>query len=139
MITRKEFADRMLTKLGAPTSANNRRALVAWMHTEGYGGKNNPLNTSLKMPGSTTFNSHGVQNYLEITDGVSAAARTLLEGEEEWNYEPIITLLQQNRKPERTLAALLKSSWGTTDLVLRVLDDVRADFDKYASADAARE
>ena len=138
-MTRKEFCDKVLGKLNAPKSANNRRALVAWAHTEGYGGINNPFNTSLKLEGSTTYNSHGVQNYVSIEDGVTATVRTLKEGREEWGYRRIINRLRDDADPEQTLKALINSSWGTTDLVLRVLEDVRDDFQTYADAPAAKE
>lgn len=136
-MTRKEFADALLVKLNAPRSAHNRRALVAWMQTEGYGGRNNPLNTTLKMPGSTTFNSHGVQNYVSEIDGVNAAARTLTEGQEEWGYDRIIRRLQKDAEPDATLRALVRSSWGTTDLVFDVLEDVLNDFKAMAEQPAS--
>lgn len=136
-MTRKEFADALLIKLRAPRGANNRRALVAWMQTEGYGGRNNPLNTTMKMPGSTTFNTHGVQNYVSIVDGVNAAARTLTEGQEEWGYDRIIRRLEKDAAPEDTLRALVRSSWGTTDLVFDVLEDVQSNFQAMADKPAA--
>ena len=72
-MTRIEFANALLSRLRAPTTRRNRQAMIAWMQTEGYGGKNNPLNTTMPMPGSTIFNTHGVRNYVSIDDGVEAA------------------------------------------------------------------
>lgn len=141
MITRRQFADRLLRRIQAPVTRHNRVALVSWMQTEGYGGRNNPMNTTLRLPGSTTFNSHGVQNYVTIDQGCEAIARTLLHSNEEYRYASIIRHLRRDERPRYTLEALLRSSWGTTDLVLDVLEDAQ-DQDKWealATAPAAKE
>ena len=137
MVTRGKFANDLLTRLGAPRTRRNRQALVAWMQTEGYGGKNNPLNTTMKMPGSTTFNTHGVQNYTTIEQGNEAAYRTLTQSDERYGYGKIISSLRNNRRPRRTLQALIDSSWGTTDLVLEVLEDVQRTWPDMAAKPAA--
>ena len=136
-MTRLEFANALLARLKAPTTRRNRQAMVAWMQTEGYGGKNNPLNTTMPMPGSTIFNTHGVRNYVSIDDGVEAAARTLLQSDARYGYAKVIERFRNSRPPARTLQALIDSSWGTTDLVLRVLEDVKRTWPDMGEAPAA--
>ena len=98
-MTRIEFANALLSRLRAPTTRRNRQAMVAWMQTEGYGGKNNPLNTTMPMPGSTIFNTHGVRNYVSIDDGVEAAARTLVQSDARYGYAKVIDRFRNSRPP----------------------------------------
>ena len=137
METRGKFANDLLTRLGAPTSRRNRQALVAWMQTEGYGGKNNPLNTTMAMPGSTIFNTHGVRNYVSLDQGLEAAHKTLILSDVRYGYDRVVRRLRQSRPPHSTLTALIDSSWGTTDLVLDVLEDVKRTWPEMASKPAA--
>ena len=135
--TRRHFANALLDLLDAPATKTNRQALVAWMQTEGYGGKNNPLNTTLPMPGSTIYNSHGVRNYVSLEQGCEAAAKTLLVSDTAYGYRKIITKLRHSRPPREILRALIDSSWGTTSLVLEVLEDVKRTWPEMAGAKAA--
>lgn len=76
----RNFAIAVLKGIGAPATAANVRSIEAWVAREGGGGKNNPLNTTEQMPGSTTFNSVGVQNYPSPAEGVAATVKTLNNG-----------------------------------------------------------
>lgn len=131
MVTRGEFWNRLLDELQAPKTLHTRRFGLAWMQTEGDAAKFNPMNTTLKMPGSTQFNSVGVQNYPDLATGVEATRRTLVNTKGH-GYEPILGKLRQNAPAVEICKALIASDWGTTDLVLRVLEDVRDDYRKYA-------
>ena len=73
-----DFAIGVLRGIGAPVNSANVRSIEAWAQREGGGGAWNPLNTTQQMPGSTTFNSVGVQNYPNMLIGVHATIDTLL-------------------------------------------------------------
>jgi hypothetical protein len=73
----------MLTAIGAPPTPANIKSISSWIAHEGpYGtqGQNNPLNTTLKMPGSTSFMGLAVQNYPTPAEGIAATAQTLTGG-----------------------------------------------------------
>jgi hypothetical protein len=83
-----------LTAIGAPQTTANINSLAAWMRREFSGwppsAKNNPFATTQSMPGSTQFNSVGVQNYASAADGVSANAQTITNG----RYPTIVSALK---------------------------------------------
>jgi hypothetical protein len=87
------FAKGVLTGIGAPITAANIRSIILWIHREGGGGTNNPLNTTEKEPGSTDFNSVDVQNYRSATQGVNATITTLENG----NYNDIVSALHSGK------------------------------------------
>lgn len=80
------WAMALLGSIGAPNNPNtaagraNINYLEAQAKAEGTSARFNPLATTLPAPGSTDFNSHGVQNYATAQDGIDAMARTLLSG-----------------------------------------------------------
>lgn len=72
------WAVAILQEAGAPVADVNVYALAGWFAREGGGGRNNPLNTTLRARGSTgAINSAGVQNYDNPLDGVAATVETL--------------------------------------------------------------
>ena len=73
------WAQEQLQSLGVPLTTANEQSLIAWALLEGGGGTYNPLNTSLPEPGSTTFNSYGVQNYTDWAEGITADTSTINE------------------------------------------------------------
>jgi hypothetical protein len=77
--TKQDFAEQVLAGLGAPVSASNVSKLVSWFQHEsgGGGGAYNPLDYVIKAPGSSAFNSVGVQNYPDLTTGVSMTVKLL--------------------------------------------------------------
>ena len=87
---RSVFAHSLLATIGAPQTSANVNSILAWINHEGGGGTNNPLNTTLAMGDSTSFNSVGVQNFSSLTIGVAANARTLLGG----GYSDILSALR---------------------------------------------
>jgi hypothetical protein len=84
------FAKSVLATIHAPATPQNIASIEAWAKREGGGGTNNPLNTTLGMPGATDFNSVGVKNYASMSVGVLATARTLLGG----NYSDVVSALR---------------------------------------------
>lgn len=72
----------LLSDLGMPVTSSNETFLYNWQQREGGGGANNPLNTTLRVPGSTSLsgNSAGVQNYPSQSVGLAATAQTIEGG-----------------------------------------------------------
>jgi len=101
------FARSVLATIGAPQSQANINSIMGWIQREGGGGANNPLNTTLPMPGATNFNSVGVKNYGSVSVGILATAKTLLGG----NYSQIVAALRSgNGLCGRTWSEL--STWS---------------------------
>ena len=113
-MTPADFAQAVLSRLGLPTSANNIAALVAFQAHEGGHMANaaayNPINTTLKMPGSHPVTKIGVQAYSSWDEGIEATARTLAQK----NMSAIFTSLARSASPDETLRAVAKSPWGCT-------------------------
>ena len=80
--TQTFFTD-VLTKMTLPTSTGNLNALYAVAQLEGQNDRYNPLNSVAKEPGSTSFNSVGVQRYASFDSGVDGTV-ALLQGAH-WN------------------------------------------------------
>jgi hypothetical protein len=129
-VTRGEFAYKLLKLLAVPHPKllHNRRALQTWIQCEGAGGAYNPLNTTLRKPGSSTLNSAGVQNYTSAEQGLEATFETLRGAD----YAGIRERLHRNAAAAETLRAIGESPWGTSQaLMLEVLPDVQADVRSY--------
>lgn len=127
MATIGSFNKGILRRLGAPVRLHNRRSLAAEAQTEGvseHSAKNNPYNTTQKMPHSTNFNSVGVQNYATPQEGEEATVKTLkYKGHGYWR---IVAALKVNAPATVTVAAFGRSDWGTNlRLVREVLDDIK--------------
>lgn len=131
MTDRGHWARQLLAAIGAPATWHNRYAVVAWETAEGTTAKFNPLATTKLMPGSTPFNTTGVQNYTSLESGVLATASTLKESGH--GYEPILKHLRANDAAHLTLEAVKDSAWGTGALALKILPDVKQDYQTYAS------
>ena len=123
--TRHDFAhDLLLDRSGVSGEdhISSLWALMAWTVAESGlrkcdgvdGAKNNPLNTTLILPGSTVFNSAGVRNYASYADGVNATVLTLKNS----RYDQLV---QQMAQPGtgvshaiRVLWEVVGSPWGTS-------------------------
>lgn len=81
------------TKLGLPHNRATHDFLVAWSMAEGTKARFNPLATTLREPGSTSFNSVGVQNYATPESGVQATADTIKQ------YPTIMAVLRGKASP----------------------------------------
>jgi len=74
------WAQNVLKGIGSPITQANVNFLLSWAHREGGGGDFNPLNTTQKLSGSSSFNGVGVQNYTSMAQGVQGTVKTLLNG-----------------------------------------------------------
>lgn len=116
-ITDKNFYERLLTELGAPVTSENLKYLYAWRQAEGKGGRYNPFNTTWKRPGSTKMNSHGVQHYASLEDGMVATLKTLRNG----YYDCIVNGLKNDIGASEIAKCPSLKTWGTGNLVAKVV------------------
>jgi hypothetical protein len=87
------FWQALLADMGAPASQANLDSLDAWLpHEEPWPSLAawNPLDSTQPEPGSWVFNSVGVQNYPDASEGAQADAVTLENG----NYPMIVAALR---------------------------------------------
>lgn len=134
-MTREAWARAFLRQIAAPVSHRNLLVLLSWMQAEGGTARWNPLNSTHAAPGATTYNSAGVKNYPTFAIGLEATVETLNYGADRhrYGYRKIRHRLRRNRGAEGTLRAIERSRWGTGGLGLKVLPQVRDDFDRYAT------
>ena len=95
-VAEQDWIKSVLSGIGAPATQANITSLENWIAHEGpYGtqGGNNPLNTELPIPGSTSFNGLAVQNYPTAAEGISVTVETLLSGA----YGDILMLLRSGQ------------------------------------------
>jgi len=83
--------------------------LRAWARTENTTASHNPLATTMPEPGSTTFNSAGVQNYTSYRQGLKATAATLRNG----FYQPLVSDLRAGDNAQQCADDVARSKWGT--------------------------
>jgi hypothetical protein len=104
------WAEALLKKLGIAPNQDNVAALVSWKRREGGGGKNNPLNSGFQVKGSTTYNSHGVQNYSSEAMGIAATALNLqtIKGV---GYDKILEDLKSGSE-DKILTDVVNSGWS---------------------------
>lgn len=74
------FMQNVLAQIRAPATAISVQNLQTWQRFEGGTALWNPLNDTDVHPGSTEYNSAGVQNYPTAPVGERATAGTLLNG-----------------------------------------------------------
>ena len=111
-----EFATSLLTRLGAPLTEGNLKALTTWMRFEGghwnNSAKYNPLNTTLKVSGASSMNSVGVKAYKNWDEGIDATVSTLTGGNaDKRGYSAIVEALKQGTDPNAVLKAVNNSAW----------------------------
>jgi hypothetical protein len=109
--TYAEWAKLFLQYTRLPVCKNNLIALVAWEANEGSRASWNPLDTTLRMPGSTNFNRVGVQNYLSLEQGLQAVALTLNKGATIYRDGAIVAALAACAPPIETAQAVAGSNW----------------------------
>lgn len=134
-MTRIEFIDQLLRSLRVnPFRGNTLAWLTLTVNEYGSmtdGAKNNPCDTTLPMPGSTDYNSVGVQDYVSPSQGVAATASTVSEPR-------YATAMRRMRGPildpiahaEGFLSDLSAAGWGSINLAL--VKQVEAKFNFYA-------
>lgn len=88
------FIRAVLGDLGAPATQADVTSLASWFPHEfpswPPSASWNPMASTMQMPGSTVFNSVGVQNYTTPSEGAQATAATLADG---W-YPQILAALK---------------------------------------------
>lgn len=113
-VTPALFAEALLDRLSLPITPNNVDALVSFQAHEGGHMHNaaafNPMNTTLRMPGSRSVTDVGVQAYESWDQGLEATARTLAQR----NMSAITSSLRRSAPADETLRAVAGSPWGCT-------------------------
>ena len=129
------WAGLFLRTVGAPQCQANETALVAWQYSEFTQAAWNPLADTLAMPGSTTFNSSGVQDYLSLDQGLQATRYTLVNGAG-LGYGAILSELAGCADPMSTARAINASMWCRGCVgglyVVNDIAKVEANYDLYA-------
>ena len=120
--TDDDFYKAVLKCLGAEPTKDNMLFMYAWRQSEGGKAKNNPFNTTMKMPGATNISntSVGVKNYSTPEEGIEATCKTLKNGRDKYGYDKIIDGLKNDVGLKQLSDAVINSKWGTTDLLRRV-------------------
>ena len=104
-----QYAADVLLEAGLPDTSSNEKLLETQMTEEGMpGGEDNPLATSLAMPGSKSVNSDGVQEYPNLAEGAQAEAATLSGSNESALYN---ALKPGNATDQQYAAALANSNY----------------------------
>jgi hypothetical protein len=120
------FAKDLLAGLGYKATTNNMADLLDWISHEGKGdgikgGKYNFLNTKAQMPGSTNYNTEGVQNFTSEAQGVAATIKTL-KGLS--SYKGILKALAGGTTSVSDFESIVGASpWGTFQNKSTVTED----------------
>jgi peptidoglycan hydrolase CwlO-like protein len=104
------WAKRLMGTLGVPACHSNMVVVVTWQYVEFTQALWNPLADSLQMPGSTMFNSSGVQNYPSLDVGLRAV-KTTLENGDSLGYGAIVASLARCADAMTTARAVNASAW----------------------------
>lgn len=130
------WAELFLTRLKAPACRENQVAVVAWQAAEFTSARWNPLATTLPMPGSWSFNSVGVQNFVSLSQGLEASKLTLMRGYSRFGYGPIVQALRRCADAMTTAQAINASGWcrgcAGGGYVTSIVPVVERYFDRYA-------
>jgi hypothetical protein len=104
------WARSLLAAGGWPSTGCNVGAITAWERAEGSTASwHNPLDTTLREPGSRSVNSVGVQAYPSWQEGLAATIATLRGGP----YGPILAALAAGNDARAVASAVAASPWGT--------------------------
>jgi prefoldin subunit 5 len=124
-----------LRSISAPVCHSNEIVLIAWQLSEFTQAAWNPLATTTRMPGSTSSNSAGVQNFVSLSQGLEATRLTLANGAS--GYGAISANLQACSAPMTTARAINASAWchgcAGGQYVVNNIGQVEASFFVYAS------
>jgi peptidoglycan hydrolase CwlO-like protein len=129
------WAGLFLRTIDASECRANLITVVAWQYSEFTQAEWNPLADTLAMPGSTTFNSVGVQNYASVDQGLQATRYTLVNGP--WlGYGAILSGLAACADPMTTARAINASMWcrgcAGGAYVVNDIAKVEVNYDLYA-------
>jgi hypothetical protein len=112
-MTRGQFAHKLCNELGIEKTLHVRRAFATWMQSEGGSANCNPLNTTLRMPGSWDYpgNTAGVQEYPDFETGLRATVKTFdTKGQ---GYEGILESMRHNDPARQIVRIIGETNWGT--------------------------
>ncbi len=130
------WAGLFLSSMHLPTCHENLVLVVAWEVQEFTQAAWNPLATTHRMPGSTDFNSVGVQSYVSLEQGLDATHATLDYGTVVYRYGAIVDSLAACNDAMTTAQAVNASSWcagcGNGTYLIAVVPKVEADYETYA-------
>ncbi|MEX0755665.1 MAG: hypothetical protein WD556_11210 [Actinomycetota bacterium] len=136
-VTYGQWARVFLSEMHVPRCESNLIVTVAWEVNEGTAAVWNPLATTYSMPGNTTYNSHGVKNYVNQGQGLTATRLTIERGWRVYGYGKIVNKLDRCAAPLETARAINGSSWcaGCTDgkYVTGLIREVKQDYGTYAA------
>jgi murein DD-endopeptidase MepM/ murein hydrolase activator NlpD len=111
-----EWAKAFLTSAGAPLTKDNIYAITEWARFES--GRvdpsinNNPLNTTLDMPGAVARNKVGVKKYVDAQQGISATLATLTGNRaNERGYTAVLEGLKAGVPYTETFKNIQNSAW----------------------------
>jgi predicted nucleic acid-binding Zn-ribbon protein len=99
----------LLRSMGAPVCHSNEVVLIAWQLSEFTQAAWNPLATTKPLPGSTNFNSVGVQNFVSLAQGLEGTRLTLNNGAS--GYGSILANLHACSASMTTARAINASAW----------------------------
>lgn len=117
---KRQWAEKMLDRMGAPKNADSVSAMLAWQAEEGGHWDNtagyNPLNTTYEMPGSFRMKGKGgkvgVQHFTSWDQGIEATYKTLTTGSTKARgYDAILTAFKNGAPKEELLKAIAGSDW----------------------------
>lgn len=135
-----DWAERFLRYLDAPVCHDNRVVVMAWQANEFTEARWNPLATTHRMKGSTSFNEVGVQDFVSLTQGVRASAETLTGGSESYGYAAILDALDRCAAAMTTAEAIRASAWcrgcSNGGYVTELVAIVEQYFDRYTALHA---
>lgn len=115
-ITKLSFAKDLLRNLHIKATSEDLRAIIGWENAEGGHFVNdarfNPLNTTLRKPGSKSINSVGVQAFKSYRQGMGATVDTLV------HYGGILAALKDGTNANAVADAIGNSPWGTSSALV---------------------
>jgi peptidoglycan hydrolase CwlO-like protein len=135
-----DWASRFLAHIGAPRCQENLIVMVAWQANEFTEARWNPLATTHRMRGSSSFNPVGVQNFRTLTQGLRATEETLTGGAASYGYAAILQGLRACTGAKVTADAIRASAWcrgcSLGAYVTGLIPIVREYFQDYAAKHA---
>ena len=111
----KAFESNFFKDISAPNTAANRTTLEQWMRYEKGNNTmlwNNPLNSELRMSGSTSANKAGVQKYKTVAQGAQADASTLINTKGV-GYDKILNAFRSGQSADEIWSSIVQSGWVT--------------------------
>lgn len=108
-----EFLKDVLKGLGVSSPNESQiKFMKAWRQHEGAKATYNPFNTTQKAAGATNYNSVGVKNFINRSQGLKATLQTLNNG----RYGAIITAIKNIKNDDdinNAMQAVNDSPWGS--------------------------